>query len=408
MKPSKPYRQVEVDMKLQRPSEEVRHIFGFPEITKQPPADVPLKVRQTSGNPEVTEQPTKKVVAVDVELRRYNVEPFGSLVVECGDIVTIEADAVIIPMTPNLVPYRGLSLEVFDRGGKELVKSTFDKAKEDFKEATKKGGLQTGLQAGDTIVVEGRGVAAANIIFLIMPWFWQGSPMDAGKRLRYCIRRGFAVASHAGFSSIALPNLGAGIFGYEPRDSSLTMLEEAMEALLQIEAQVPNYSLKTITFRDLRKETAHELNDALTSVAHRWLPEHRLTTAPQYWGHKTRRLLVMPDASPFFWRRERVKFKKFHGVKRKARRNYVSNIKPLLWRAHKVHQPPPLLVHENTGEVASIERQLRARPFYFRGVTHWLFPSRKSGFHQLRKSAGGHWIAYMQNIGPRQDVRPRL
>ena len=38
------------------------------------------------------------------------------------DIFTVQTEAVILPMLPNLMPYRGLSLEVFDRGGKDLVK----------------------------------------------------------------------------------------------------------------------------------------------------------------------------------------------------------------------------------------------------------------------------------------------
>ena len=50
-------------------------------------------------------------------------------------------------------------------------------------------------------------------------------------------------------------------------------------------------------------------------VSRRWLPAERLTTAPEWWGKKTRRLLVLPDVPNFFWRRFKVKFKKRHGVR---------------------------------------------------------------------------------------------
>eukprot|EP00442_Polarella_glacialis_P028651 CAMPEP_0115050362 /NCGR_PEP_ID=MMETSP0227-20121206/1735_1 /TAXON_ID=89957 /ORGANISM="Polarella glacialis, Strain CCMP 1383" /LENGTH=225 /DNA_ID=CAMNT_0002434195 /DNA_START=400 /DNA_END=1073 /DNA_ORIENTATION=- len=225
-----------------------------------------------------------------------------------------------------------------------------------------------------------------------MPWFWEGSPMDAGKRLRDCVRRSFLDASGHGsggaaFESIALPNLGGGIYGYEPRNSS--RVEEAVEALLQIESSTPNYTLRKISFVDSNRQAVDAFHDALTEVAHRWLPERKLTTAPQWWGQHTRRLVVLPAAPNFFWKRFKVKFKKRHGVKKRERHNYIGNVKPWLWRAQRVQQPPPLMVYQQSGEVAPRELQLKARPYYFRGVSHWLFPSRRGGFHGMRRSARG-------------------
>merc|ERR1719272_270893 len=172
-------------------------------------------------------------------LGQVDLEPFGSMEVVHGDIFQTEADAVILPMLPNLMPYRGLSLEVFDRGGKELVRETFNYAKEQYQRPN----------IGDTIIVEGRGTLAKHIVFVILPWFWQGSAMDATKRLRHCVRNALDVvgAHNPGFSSVALPSLGAGVHGYEPRKSSSVFLEEAVEVLLQIEKETPNYSLKHIT-----------------------------------------------------------------------------------------------------------------------------------------------------------------
>ena len=36
-------------------------------------------------------------------------------------------------------------------------------------------------------------------------------------------------------------------------------------------------------------------------------------------------------------------------VKKRQRAHYIGNIKPTLWRAHRVRQPPPLLVHQEAG-----------------------------------------------------------
>merc|ERR1719343_1219685 len=108
---------------------------------------------------------------------------------------------------------------------------------------------------------------------------------------------------------------------------------------------------------DSNKERAEALDGALVDAAHRWLPDMRLTTAAEWWGKSSRRLLVLPAVPNWFLKRDMVKFKKFHGVKRRARRNYIGNIRPVLWRAHKVHQPPPLLVYRDSGEPAPHEKQ---------------------------------------------------
>lgn len=395
MEPRRPSRRLEIDPKLQKKEENTRHIFSNPEIMRQPSEEKWLL------SPEAALTPTYLG-----QLGKIDLEAFGCIEVVHGDAFTQETEAVMLPMPPNLMPYRGISLEACDRGGKELMKEIFHAAKNSCAQRDR---LTKGLQTGDTLVVKSSGFSMQNILFVIMPWFWQGSPMDAAKRLRYCARSAFQQAgSPTGFSSIALPNIGGGIFGYDPKNSCRLLVEEAIEALLQIEAERPCYNLKHITFIENRQETAELFNEALTEVAHRWLPERRVTTAPQHWGHMTRRLVVLPAVPNFFWRRHKVKFKKYHGVKRKEKHNYVGNMRPYLWRAMKVAQPPPLMVLQQTGDVAPTNFQLKARPYFFRGVTHWLFPSRRSGFYALRKSSKGHWMAHIQRYRVVEDVRPRL
>merc|ERR1712151_514610 len=155
--------------------------------------------------------------------------------------------------------------------------------------------------------------------------------------------------------------------------------------------------------------TADALVGALTEVSHRWLPSLRVTSAPQYWGQATRRLVVLPATPNFFWKRRPVKFKRYHGVRKNARQDYLGNVRPRLWRAQRVRQPPPLLVFRQTGQVAPQERQRRARPYYYRGVSHILFPSRKTGFHGLRKSSRGQWVGVRRPTGYRiaEDRKPR-
>merc|ERR1712107_713700 len=97
-----------------------------------------------------------------------------------------------------------------------------------------------------------------------------------------------------------------------------------------------------------------------------------------------------------------------HGVSRNQRKDYLGNMLPTIWRAQKVQQPPPLMVYKETGEVAPPDQQLKARPFFTRGVSHWLFPTRRSGYHALRKTAKGHWVGKLRGYRVHEEILPRL
>ncbi|CAJ1386383.1 unnamed protein product [Effrenium voratum] len=358
-------------------------------------------------------------------LREVAVEPFGKIEVHHGDIFSFwekdlqdlaerpkessaraAARSMVLPMSPNLLPYRGLGLEAFDRGGALLVRETFEEAKREFGIENPENEKETKihLEPGNVVQLplhhlapplvrrqlqEGDCNWKNRIMFMIMPWVWEGSPMDAAKRFRFCTKRAFESAvKHCKKVSqeaeakmqpyegtVALPNLGGGIYGYEPRSSSVSLVEEAFETLLQVEASDPCYALRRICFVEADLETATSLAESLVQVSHRWLPEQRLTTAPEWWGRQTRRLLVLPAKPNFFWRKFRVKFKQRHGVKKRELVNYEGNVVPFLWRAQKVRQPPPLLVHQSDGRLPDPQRQLNPGPTTSTGSLTCCFPT---------------------------------
>jgi len=492
LKAPSPYRKADVDPKAEELHQTTRRNFLYPDLTTQPQPE------QLRLAPEVALKPRYE----GVPLGGFEVEQFGRLEAWHDDLFNMGAadastsssssssrpDVVILPIQPNLTPYRGLTLEVMERGGPQLVEDIYTAAKTlmdaearkvkeknegagDPSSKTGETALAAALDAGHTFLVpqaKGEGqqqfkeryadVPCDRMLFVVVPWFWQGSPLDAAKRFRFCIKSAFTELTsgkYNGIHSVMLPNIGCGVYGYEPHKSSQIIVEEAFEALVQMEKAVPNYNLKKIMFVDSRKETAYDLNEALTEVAHRWLPERRITTAPEYWSHATRRLLLLPAVPNFFLQRSRVKFRKRHGVLKRERHHYIANIRPWTWRAHRVQQPPPLLVYKHgksTGTTAPVQsplypdlsrgsppriavaggelerllpprlevvgddafgpgdasdrrlaldgassrnerRLLSGRPFFKGGVTHWLFPSRKSGFNSvMRKSSRGQWV----------------
>lgn len=387
----KSWKQIDLDPKVHPRPDEVRQSFRHPELMRQPAKDELLPL-ETLASKALSPSFKGRVGVLDVE-------PFGRITVEHGDIFEAQADAVMLPMAPSLMPYRGLGLEAFDRGGKQLVEEAFKAAFGQDKDRL--------LQPGDALLASSPEFRAGKVLFVIVPWFWQGSALDAAKRLRHCVRLAFREASAQGLTSLAVPNLGGGLYGYEPKSSCRILAEEAMEALLQIEDERPTYALQHIAFVDRKRDVAEQLGRSLVQVGHRWLPELRLTTAAEYWSNANKRLLLLPVVPPFLLKRHRVKFRRSHGVKRNAFRHYKGNMVPWLWRVQRVQQPPPLLVYKATNATAPAEVQLPARPHYFRGVTHILYPARRSGFQVLRRSAQGKWVGRNVQYNRGEDFRPR-
>lgn len=406
MTPPRPYRSFEVDPKLLTRVADTKQVFKMPHVTRQPSASSKDSLLLEEDALKEALQPEYAGLVGQASLDR-----FGSIEVHHGNIFSAAADAVILPMMPSLMPYRGLGLEAFDRGGTELVKSTFKEAKKVWNnriDTDKTANPKEGLLIGDALVVQSRGLEARHTIFVVMPWFWQGSPMDAAKRYRFSVKAALAEATARGFQSVAVPHLGGGVCGYEPRGSCGILIEEAVESMLQVEAAIPNYSLQKVSIVDINKDTAQLFSGALTQVVQRWLPDRQLTTAAEFHSRSTRRLIVLPDAPTFFWKRHRTKFRRKHGVVRNQRSEWLGRIRQTLWRTARVRQPPPFLVYRATGQGAPQELQRKPRPYYFRGVTHWLFPSRRSGYHNLRRSASGHWVASNRPYHLRDDNRPRM
>lgn len=417
----RPYRPVDVDPKLRTHVEDAQIEWGSrtrhgenmpysePFLTRQP---LPEEGTQLKSLEEALNPKYEGVVG------NVDFGPFGSVEVQHGDAFQIQAQTLIVPMVPNFLPYRGFGLEVLDRGGQELVWHAFEAVRQhkdiqDFlnDEEVDSGYLEThGVPVGTVVPVELQSnFAKADIaLFAIMPWYWQGGPSDATRRFRFCISRALGNEGAQRFSSVVMPHLGCGLYGYEPKSSAKILVDEAIEALLHLNEENPRYELQKIIFADRRKSTALLLAEALQDAAHRWVPGRRLTSAPQYWSAATQRLVVLPERPSRFLRHRKVTFKMYHGVIRNARRNYLGNIRPFLWRAHRVERPPPLQVYKESGEPAEVHLQHKANPYYFRGVTHMLFPNRRSGFHVLRRSARGQWLGLARQYRLREDTRPRM
>jgi hypothetical protein len=347
------------------------------------------------------------------ELGNISFGPFGSIGVVNGDVLSEKSEGTmpIFPIPPNLTPYRGLSLEALERGGDELVRELFSVARQRYSEHIPSSSESEDPNNG---VPLGSVIPTRSGLFVVAPYFWQGSVMDANQRLRFTIKSviNFAL-DQADISTVVIPHIGRGSHGYEAEWSSYVLIEEAIEALLELERDTPRKTRSqppAIVFISNDVSEANEFKDALDELADRWIPERRLTTAPQYHSKSTQRLMVMDESSELdtMRRRDKYKFKQFHGkLRNRGGRYFRETLQPWIWRTQKVLEPPPMLVNEKSGEIAS--KQLPARPYYFRGLSHTLFGTAhlRTGFPSMRRSRDGQWVGVDRQPDTQKISKPK-
>lgn len=135
--PPRPYRQVPVlDPKLQKAGlQETQLIFQHPELTRQP---TEAELHRDTRLKEL-EMLRSKLEAPWQMLSQVDFKPFGCIDVFSGDLFKMEAQsfgkqqeqleqrgALLLPLPDNLTPYRGLGLEIFNRGGRPLINAVFE------------------------------------------------------------------------------------------------------------------------------------------------------------------------------------------------------------------------------------------------------------------------------------------
>lgn len=373
------------------------------------------------------------------ELNELDFPGFGKIRVIHGDILSLkdeESDGtltrshqMLIPMVPNMRPSWGLSLEIFNHGGENFVKNAFEAAAQDKEPCL-----------GDCYNVNGFPVQREGserkseqmVRFFRMPMYFHGDPADQKVALRAAIKRAFTStvsdlverrrlrddekptrkADTSPLPIICLPHVASGYYGYDPYLSARVLVEEAIDAILQVDvSSKADLALHEheILFIDRDYNNFRLLYDALETAKRRYKPDERVQPSVQYWADKTRQLIMLPDRPYQFLRQQSTKFKKYHGVVRNSRETYLNNIKPFFWRAARVRLPPQLLMRKEspiTNPEISV-KQAPPQPYYFRGVSHVLFPKTKSTFTTLRAASSG-WRGMSRQYRLREDTRPRM
>ena len=411
---------LKVDPLVRPKHHQVKSMLEF-EGPNRVPVKAPIPVKQKT---EEEEQLLRDIIAPSFkkEIGCIELGPFGRITAVHGDIFDQPGSVTVIPIPPNLTPYKGLSLEALERGGDSLLREVFSTARLMYSEHVvpevadrdeESDTVRTARHINRGLPI-GSVIPAKESLFVVMPFYWQGSSSDANQRLRFTLKRvvDFAIRFYKGppISRLVIPNLGRGIYGYEAEWATEALVEEALEGLLQLDNAVAfRTGLTEIAFIDNDLSGVEEFKDALSTLADRWLPERRLTTAPQFLSKQSQRLIVMDEQSELstMRRRDKYKFKQYHGkIRNLGGRYFRETLQPWIWRTQKVLEPPPLLVNEKSGEISP--NQLPARPYYFRGLTHTLFPvNLRTGFSAMRRARNGRLVGVNRQPDTQKLAKPR-
>lgn len=124
--------------------------------------------------------------------------------VHIGDIVKIEADAIVNAANERLTPGGGVCGAIFRAAGEDLMGEC---------EAL------DGCPTGEARITGGHNLPARWIVHAVGP-VWQGGGEGEAELLAGCYSNALAIASDYRMNSIAFPAISTGIFGYPPEKAA--------------------------------------------------------------------------------------------------------------------------------------------------------------------------------------------
>ncbi|WP_193163023.1 macro domain-containing protein [Microbulbifer hainanensis] len=121
----------------------------------------------------------------------------SNLILTSGNILTLRADALVCPAHKHLVCGRGLSAQIFERGGAALVAACEQ---------------QSECAVGDARITRAYGLPVKYLLHTVTPQWSSGDQWGAQAvaQLRQCYERVLDLALEKKISSVLFPALGAG------------------------------------------------------------------------------------------------------------------------------------------------------------------------------------------------------
>ena len=132
-----------------------------------------------------------------------------------GDITALSVDAIVNAANEALAPGGGVCGAIHKKAGPELADA-----------CAKLGGCAT----GEAKITPGFELPAGHVIHAVGP-VWGGGERGEGKLLADCYRNSLKRAAENGLTSIAVPAISTGIFGFPPDRAALIAVRTVRETL---------------------------------------------------------------------------------------------------------------------------------------------------------------------------------
>lgn len=155
-----------------------------------------------------------------------------NITVITGDITALHVDAIVNAANSSLLGGGGVDGAIHRKAGKTLLAAC---------QAIR--AQQGGCPTGQAVITHAGNLSADYVIHTVGP-VWHGGTHDEAALLASCYRESLALATAHDVTSIALPNISTGVYGY-PKPQAAQVALAAVRAWL---SQHPQTTLRKIIF----------------------------------------------------------------------------------------------------------------------------------------------------------------
>src|SRR5690625_2203456 len=138
------------------------------------------------------------------------------IIVQQGDITTIEVDAIVNAANTSLLGGGGVDGAIHSAGGPDILAATKE---------LRATSLPDGLPTGDAVATTAGNLPARWVIHTVGPVYAKSE--DRSELLASAYRRSLEVAVTVGAQTVAFPAISAGIYGWPLEDRKSTRLNSS-------------------------------------------------------------------------------------------------------------------------------------------------------------------------------------
>jgi len=145
----------------------------------------------------------------------------GRVVVTTGDITRMPADAIVNAANSSLLGGGGVDGAIHRAGGPAILEAC---------RALRRTRFPDGLPTGQAVETTAGSLPARYVIHTVGP-VWHGGGSDEERLLASCYRACLDTAARLGLTSVSVPAISTGVYGY-PRDAAARVVWETLSTYL--------------------------------------------------------------------------------------------------------------------------------------------------------------------------------